>query len=105
MTRRRVRIQNAGDGLGTSVAPLRATPFAPWISLPSRRTLRSGRCGSGRRAGSRHSGGTMEAQITVRSLSSGRVLARIEPLGPEIQADSVEDAVVAAQSAHQWYLS
>jgi hypothetical protein len=46
----------------------------------------------------------MEAQITVRSLSSGRVLARIEPLGPEVQADSVEDAVVAAQSAHQWYL-
>lgn len=37
-------------------------------------------------------------------MASGRVQAKIEPLGPTVQASTPEEAVQAARRAHQAYL-
>lgn len=47
----------------------------------------------------------MEEVIRVQVLESGRVVAKVEPLGPAVQAGSLEEAVERARSAHRAYLS
>jgi hypothetical protein len=46
----------------------------------------------------------MEAVIRVRMMGDGRILARVEPLGPVAESDSLDSAVEQAREAHEAYL-
>ncbi len=46
----------------------------------------------------------MEEKIRVQRLQDGRVVAKIEPLGPVVHAESIERAVELATRAHGAYL-
>ena len=46
----------------------------------------------------------MEIVIRVQRLGCGRVVAKVEPVGPVVEAEDVKTAIQFAKSAHQSFV-
>lgn len=46
----------------------------------------------------------MEIVIRVQKLGCGRVVAKVEPVGPVVEAQDAETAIQFAKTAHRSYL-